>query len=358
MSVQPSVAAKTERLLNLVIALLSTRMPLTKARIRAAVPQYQSTASVEAFDRMFERDKDELRELGIPLVTDVVDPLFDDDLGYRIDRREYALPAVEFTAEEVTALAVAGQIWAHASLAAQASAALTKLAAAGVELDDHSVVGAQPHVRTVEAAFDPVRNAVMTRRLISFVYRKGDGTTSTRRIQPWGLTQWRGRWYVTGWDLDREAERVFRLSRIDGAIRTIGKPGAFDPPADHHPRVLVRDSESVPVDQPPAVVRVRRGAGNLLRRRARTVGEIDDDWSLIDLDYRDELELAVEVASYGPDVVVEAPQSVKDHVVDLLTGALAAHGGPTSEPRASRASGTRQPEGSALSPGATGGGRS
>lgn len=325
MSVQPSVAAKTERLLNLVIALLSTRMPLTKARIRAAVPQYQATASIEAFDRMFERDKDELRELGIPLVTDVVDPLFDDELGYRIDRREYALPALEFTPDEVTALALAGQIWAHASLAASASAALTKLAAAGVELDDHSVVGTQPHVRTVEAAFDPVRAAVMARRVIAFDYRKGDGTTSTRRIQPWGLTQWRGRWYVTGWDLDREAERVFRLSRVDGSIRALGKAGAFDPPADHRPRVLVRDSESLPVDQPPAVLRVRRGAGNLLRRRARTVGEIDDEWSLIDLDYTDDLALAVDVASYGPDVVVEAPESVRAIVIEVLGRAHAAH---------------------------------
>ena len=68
-AVHPTAQVKTERLLNLVIALLSTRMPLSKARIRAAVPQYHGTASDEAFDRMFERDKDELRELGIPLVT-------------------------------------------------------------------------------------------------------------------------------------------------------------------------------------------------------------------------------------------------------------------------------------------------
>ena len=80
-SVQPSVAAKTERLLNLVIALLSTRMPLTKARIRTAVPQYLTTASVEAFDRMFERDKDDLRELGIPLVTEEITALLDDEPG-------------------------------------------------------------------------------------------------------------------------------------------------------------------------------------------------------------------------------------------------------------------------------------
>ena len=115
MSVQPSAAAKTERLLNLVIALLSTRMPLSKARIRSAVPQYLSTASDEAFDRMFERDKDELRELGIPLATAVIDPLFDDELGYRIDKREYALPEIAFEPDEVAALTLAGRAWARAS---------------------------------------------------------------------------------------------------------------------------------------------------------------------------------------------------------------------------------------------------
>ena len=80
----PTPAAKTERLLNLVICLLYTRQPLSKQRIRAAVPQYGEAASDEAFDRMFERDKDELRDLGIPLRAEAIDPLFDDETGYRL----------------------------------------------------------------------------------------------------------------------------------------------------------------------------------------------------------------------------------------------------------------------------------
>ena len=92
-------AAKTERLLNLVLALLSTRRPLTKGQIRAAVPQYEQSDDA-AFDRMFERDKDELRDLGIPIVTEHIDTFFQDEPGYRIDRREYALPPIEFTAEQ------------------------------------------------------------------------------------------------------------------------------------------------------------------------------------------------------------------------------------------------------------------
>ena len=175
MSVQPSAAAKTERLLNLVIALLSTRMPLSKARIRGAVPQYLSTASDEAFDRMFERDKDELRELGIPLATAVIDPLFDDELGYRIDKREYALPEIAFEPDEVAALTLAGRAWARASLAGSAAAALRKLRSAGVEIDDSSLVGIEPVVRTTEDAFEPIRKALVHRQVITFGYRKSDG---------------------------------------------------------------------------------------------------------------------------------------------------------------------------------------
>src|SRR5689334_25021005 len=93
--------AKTERLLNLVICLLSTRRPLTKAQIRQAVPQYAENTSTEAFERMFERDKDELRDLGIPLATSFEDPLFEDEVGYRVDRDAYALPEVSFEPDEI-----------------------------------------------------------------------------------------------------------------------------------------------------------------------------------------------------------------------------------------------------------------
>src|SRR6476619_8169472 len=141
MATSPTAAAKTERLLNLVICLLYTRNPLSKAKIRDAVPQYGSTASHEAFDRMFERDKDELRELGIPLVTEDIGGVWDDEVGYRIDQREYALPDIEFEPDELAVLGLASRTWAHASLAGPAAQALRKLKAAGVERDVESHLG-------------------------------------------------------------------------------------------------------------------------------------------------------------------------------------------------------------------------
>ena len=114
-------ARRTERLLNLVICLLATRRWLSKEQIRAAVPQYADCETVEAFDRMFERDKEDLRELGIPVVTGSDTQLFDDEVGYRIDRDAYALPPIELTAEELAVVGLASRVWQQASLAGPAA---------------------------------------------------------------------------------------------------------------------------------------------------------------------------------------------------------------------------------------------
>jgi proteasome accessory factor B len=327
MGPQPAVVAKTERLLNLVIALLSTRMPLSKQRIKAAVPQYQQTASDEAFDRMFERDKDELRELGIPLVTEPVDRRFDDEAGYRIDHRDYDLPAIAFEPDEVAALALAGRTWTHATLAGPAAVALAKLASTGVALDDTSLVGIEPRVRTTEVAFEPLRKAVLARQPVSFDYRKVEGDQSTRRVQPWGLAMWHGRWYLTGHDQGRNGQRVFRLSRIASLVTPIGPAGSYDVPADHEPHVSVESSEAPQLPRLAATLRVREGAGNTLRRRAGSQAAAGSGWSRITVEYAVTERLAAEVAGFGPDVVVEAPEALRESVVRRLVAARERHTG-------------------------------
>ena len=120
--------------MNLVIALLSTRSFITADRIRETVYGYSDSATDEAFSRMFERDKNELRDLGIPLETGRVSQ-FDPTEGYRINRDAYALPAVELTADEAAAVAVATQLWESPELITATQGALLKLRAAGVDVD-------------------------------------------------------------------------------------------------------------------------------------------------------------------------------------------------------------------------------
>ena len=336
---QPMVAAKTERLLNLVIALLYTRRPLTKEQIRATVAAYAETTSTEAFDRMFERDKDELRELGIPLVAEPIDRFFEDEIGYRIDRREYALPKIEFTREELTVLALAARAWEQASLAGPAAAAMRKLAAAGVERDDTSIVGLEPRVRTVEAAFESVRRAVVNAYPITFGYRTGGtGDVLTRRVRPWGLASWHGRWYLTGYDVDRQAPRVFRLGRIRGIVAKAGASGSYRIPGDLDPIAMIAASSA---DPSPLVARVlvRDGAGHQLRRRATLTAtderpsgsdagdpgrDTEPGWSLLEVSFAGLEAAAGELAAYGPDVRVLGPPDLVAAVVEQLRSALTA----------------------------------
>ena len=325
MSAATGTAAKTERLLNLVLVLLYTRRPLSKAQIRALVPQYGATASTEAFDRMFERDKDELRGLGVPLATEEIDAFHEDEPGYRIHQRDYALPDIEFEPDELAVLGLASRSWAHASMAGPAAHALRKLRAAGVERDEGALIGIEPRLRTTEPAFEAVKDAVLSRTPITFDYRRPEGSESrTRRVQPWSLVQWHGRWYLTGHDLDREDTRVFRLSRIGGQVRTDGRPGSFEVPADHEARVLVE--RSAPRGEArPAVVRVRPGAAHSLRRRATATTETDSGWSELTVDFHDVDGFAAELAGHADAVCVVRPADLLDRVHAHLRDTLAAH---------------------------------
>ncbi len=125
--------------MNLVIALLSTHGYITAERIRESVAGYADSPSDEAFSRMFERDKNELRDLGIPLETGRVSA-FDPAEGYRINRNAYALPDIELTAEEAAAVAVAVQLWESPELITATQGALLKLRAAGVDVDPDAAV--------------------------------------------------------------------------------------------------------------------------------------------------------------------------------------------------------------------------
>jgi proteasome accessory factor B len=313
--------AKTERLLNLVICLLSTRRPLTKAQIRQSVPQYAEHTCDESFERMFERDKDELRETGIPLVTATADPLFDDDIGYRVDRDAYALPQIDFEPDELAVLGLASRVWQQASLAGPATRALTKLTSLGAPQDDGSLIGLEPRIRTAEPAFDALWAAVRDRTPVTFDYRtSGTGQLATRQVEPWSVTSWRGRWYLTAHDRDREAVRVFRLSRVQGPVRRIGPAGQYQVPVERV-RSVMFDNES---EQSPerAEIRVAVGTSHGLRRRALSVSSAESGTEVLVVEYGDTEVIADELAMLGPSAVVLAPAHLRETVLRRLRAVL------------------------------------
>jgi proteasome accessory factor B len=312
---------KTERLLNLVVCLLATRRYLPAEQIRRAVPGYPDTD--EAFKRMFERDKEELRELGIPLETGSEGGAGDEP-GYRIPPEDYELPEIRLGPDEAAVLGLAARVWQRASLAEAASGALLKLRAAGVDTDDRTPLGIEPRIGTDEPAFPALWAAVRDHRPVTFDYQ-GAGRAAARRrhLEPWGVVNRRGRWYVVGHDRDRDDVRVFRLSRIRGAVTYAGPPGAVSVPDGVDVRELAASLSGHPPEHRVASVRIRAGAGHGVRRFARRIRADGEGWDLAELTFGEVEWLASYLAGFGDDVVLMDPPDAREALIRHLKGVLA-----------------------------------
>ena len=302
-------SAKNERLLNLLICLTSTRQFLTADRIRRAVVAYNqddSRKGQQAFERMFERDKDELRELGVVIETGT-NSISDSVVGYRITGRDNYLPDLALSPAEATVLAIATDWWRSAQFASETQGAVRKLKAAGIKVDP-TVDGWDPQLRGSDPAFDTLLLAATEQREVAFDYRSrtSDPPVSRRHLQPWGLVSWKARWYLVGHDLDRRATRVFRLSRIIGTVELTSAPGAFERSSEDLRAIVGEAGFAQPLR---AVIRLHDTQAPGLRRMTAGVQQPDaaDD---IAIRARDAAAVANAVAPYGDQVeVLEPPEA-------------------------------------------------
>ena len=312
---------RTERLLNLVLCLLGARRPVSRAAIRDAVPGYAESASDEAFERMFERDKDELRAMGIPIDT-VVSPNGDVE-GYRIRSDEYSMPAVAFTGAELAVLGIAAQAWSDAALGSAARGALRKIEAVAGERSGTAPVGLSLVARpgAGDHLLPVLWEAIRSRRVVTFSYRGlRDSAAAERAVEPWGTARVRGAWYLAGHDRDRADTRVFRLSRIDSAIAASPSPGTFAGASAHDVRAVI---ERLADDDPVAVARIDVTSGGA---RLRLRAEVPDGSPLV-IPYSDVRQLVADVAELGDAVRVIEPPELRDEVRRALAAVAAAHGG-------------------------------
>jgi proteasome accessory factor B len=320
-------ARKSERLLNLLITLLVSRGYVTKQRLREVIPDYQQASGDEAFEKMFERDKEDLRALGVPIEIGGYDPLFDDEAGYRVVRSAFELPEITLEADEAAVIGLAARVWQQAGLASATTDALRKLRAAGVEVDRAALDVAQPQLAADEPAFETFFQAVSERRPVAFTYRATNAATPTvRRLEPWGIISYRSRWYAVGHDLDREEQRLFRLSRVVGDVTLTGPAGSFTVPEGTDIRALT-GLLAPETSERSAQVLVRQHKAVALRHRAgRVTIDAQHGWDRLEVGFGRTDTLVDELASYGPDVVVEAPDDLRDAVVERLRGAAAVDG--------------------------------
>src|SRR5436305_14283184 len=151
---------------------------------------------------MFERDKAELRELGIPLETGR-NTGFDAEDGYRIRRGDYELPPIEFDASEAAAVGLAARLWQSATSGEPARSALIKLRAAGTEVRAADAPGAMPHLDASDPSLPALLDAARSATVVRFDYiKQGAAEPQLRTLEPWGVLAWRRRWYVAGFDRD------------------------------------------------------------------------------------------------------------------------------------------------------------
>lgn len=313
---------KTERILNLTICLLVSGRFLPKSRIREAVEGYHGMTDT-TFERTFERDKDELRAMGVPIAVGNYEPLFSDEQGYRIMPSEFQLPPIDLDAEEASVIGVAARVWQHASVAESTQSALAKLRAAGVEPDTSQLASLEPSVQASEPAFEPLWNAVLSRTRVTFTYR---GAKELRTFEPWGLTSHKGRWYVIGHDVGRAATRMFKVSRINGLPVPIGKAEAYEVPQPLDLRAL---ATSLGPREPTAeaVVAIRGGHAPALSRRGVAVRQdrvaLPAGFECYTIGYGDLRSTAEEIAGFAADVVVLDPPELRQAVIAALTAVTA-----------------------------------
>jgi proteasome accessory factor B len=222
---------RLERLVNLVAALIDTSHPLTRQQIHQRIDGYSDDP--DSFRRNFERDKELLRQMGLPLATEALDVNHPEEVGYRIPREQYELPDPGLDEHELAALRLASvAVQVEGSWGREATVrALRKLAGAatgagaetGAPGDDPEAVGlaALPGGEAVAVAF----GAIGERRRLTFSYRGEE-----RVVDPWRLSFRRGQWYLAGLDHRRGEERLFRLDRVDGPLSVDGPPGSFARP--------------------------------------------------------------------------------------------------------------------------------
>ena len=320
MSQTPSSAVanrKPERLINLTLALLATRRYLTKAEIFATVAGYEG--KIETQERMFERDKDDLRSMGIEIEVGNLDPFFEDEPGYRISASSYALTLNELNSTEVALLSLAAGLWHQSALSENSMSALRKLKSLGIPADFSAAGVLDAKFEEPAEYFDTILEAISDGKELNFRYRSS--STKLRKVHPYTLTLWNGSWYLIAHDLDAGELRTFKLARIIDSVEMKGKKNAFTIPTDFTAHHSLFREESAQLEL--AKVRIRKGQALTLRNSGNFLGD-DGEFDLYEIPYDSLTNFARSILWHGSNVAVIEPINLRTHVLSLLSEA--AHG--------------------------------
>ncbi len=314
-----TVSRKSERLVNLTIALLATRRYLTKSEIFRTIEGYQG--STESKERMFERDKDDLRNLGIKIEVGNIDPLFEDEAGYRIPYDSYTLNIGNLTPRQLALASLATEAWRGAALDVFAQSALIKLSATGIEPDLEALPAIEPRMSASGNELVLISQAITTRTAVNFSYFSIDLRKEKRTVLPFGLASQNGHWYLVGKDTTRNDIRTFRLDRMSDDFTLSGKKGCYEIPADFNLESALAPSNAARE----VLLRVRKGKGHLLRIISAEPSD-DGDWDLLHITSNNEERLTDLILWHGSDVEVIQPIDFRTRIIASLEKLVDIHG--------------------------------
>ena len=311
-----TVSRKSERLVNLTIALLATKRYLTKSEIFRTVEGYEGAP--EAMERMFERDKDDLRSLGISIELGTFDPIFEDEAGYRITPSSYQLNLGELDGIDIALLSLAASAWSGAALERESTSALIKLASLGIDSDSEALSLLTPQVNGTDQNFALITDAIVRRSEIEFEYVSSDLSKQVRKISPYSLRGKSGSWYLVGLDPEKSSTRTFRLDRIVSEVSVSKKVNSYE-----IPDALPEQDTSEITEQ--AILRVRKSRGHQLRSLS-TLIEAGEEWDEITLPILDLSWLVRTILWHRDDVIALQPQALRTRVIDSLKELSSLHG--------------------------------
>lgn len=253
---------------------MNTQRPLSAESIYHTVSGYHTSSDDAAFKRMFERDKNELKSLGVPIELAGDDA--DGQPGYRILRTSYELPNLHFAPSHLAVISAAADFLAGSDHQGHLDSAITKLLASGhISVRRTDNIHHDDGSESVREAVNHVIDAVSNGKVIEFEYTTREGKSAVRTVEPWRVTTSRANWYLAGFDRDRNDTRVYRISRM-GKLRVVDEERTCKIPAIAHLDKLISAAAShhdVSID---AVVWIEHGCGQDIRARANKILDIDE----------------------------------------------------------------------------------
>ena len=312
------MSRKIERLVNLTIALLATKRFLTKSEIFRTVEGYEGTP--ETKERMFERDKDDLRALGVEILVGSFDPVFQDEAGYRINSDTYQLNIGLLSPLDLSLLSLAAQCWQGAALDQAAHRVLRKLRSIGIPADELDIPAIHSKLSTSGQDIEIISSAISERALMSFNYVSKDLESQRRTVIPFSLATHAGFWYVATVDQDNQEVRIFRLDRMSGRVEKSSPQKDFEAPLDFDFQKALKNTQSNKF----AIFDVRMGKGQLIRNLATSIKDLGE-WDRLEVPIVSMDNLLSLALWHGDDVLVHEPEELVEMIKTALQEILVDH---------------------------------